>query len=210
MKFIGSTKEYLHLEIIEEDPCFVLKEVIESSLTILGFQKRKTSLKAKEKEVGNLVVSQINNCKYCLSAHTVIGKMNGFDDSQILEIRSGSASFDVKLDVLAKTTKAIVENKGRIQEVHKTAFFEAGYTEENLINLVVVFGDKTISNYIHNIADFAIDFPIAEELKTDQAYHIKEVYAKDIIKNGKPSETSKVNFAKGKYVYFCLLNIVVE
>ena len=168
MKFIVSTKEYLHLEIIEEDRCFVLKEVIESSLTILGFQKRKTSLKAKEKEVGNLVVSQFNNCKYCLSAHTVIGKMNGFDDSQILEIRSGSASFDVKLDVLAKTTKSIVENKGRIQEVQKTAFFEAGYTEENLIDLVVIVGDKTISNYIHNLAGFATDFPIAEELTTEQ------------------------------------------
>ena len=134
----------------------------------LGFQNRKTSLKAKEKEVVNLVVSQINNCKYCLSAHTVIGKMNGFDDSQILEIRNGSASFDAKLDVLAKTTKAIVENKGRIQEVQKTAFFEVGYTEESLIDLVVIVGDKTISNYIHNLADFAIDFPIAEELTTEQ------------------------------------------
>lgn len=134
----------------------------------LTLQNRKTSLKAKEKEVVNLVVSQINNCKYCLSAHTVVGKMNGFTDAEILEIRTGKASFDTKLDVLAKTTKAIAENKGRISNEHKENFFEAGYSEESLVDLVIVIGDKTISNYIHNLADFAIDFPEAQELQLEE------------------------------------------
>ncbi|WP_152286861.1 carboxymuconolactone decarboxylase family protein [Flavicella marina] len=134
----------------------------------LALQNRKSSLKAKEREVVNLVVSQINNCKYCLSAHTVIGKMNGFSEAQILEIRRGTASFDSKLDVLAKTTKAIAENKGKIEAAKKQAFFDAGYSEENLIDLVIVIGDKTISNYIHNLADFAIDFPQAQELATEE------------------------------------------
>ena len=46
----------------------------------LALQNRKTTLKAKEKEVVNLVVSQYNDCRYCQSAHTAIGKMNGFTD----------------------------------------------------------------------------------------------------------------------------------
>ena len=50
----------------------------------LTLSNAKTSLKAKEKEVVNLAVSQVNNCIYCLSAHTAIGKMNGFTDDQIL------------------------------------------------------------------------------------------------------------------------------
>lgn len=130
----------------------------------LAFQNRKSSLKAKEREVVNLVVSQINNCKYCLSAHTVLGKMNGFSDAQVLEIRKGTAAFDSKLNALATTTKAIAENKGRIEAVQKKAFFDAGYTEENLIDLVIVIGDKTISNYIHNLTQFPVDFPLAPEL----------------------------------------------
>lgn len=134
----------------------------------LAFQNRKSSLKAKEREVVNLVVSQINNCKYCLSAHTVIGKMNGFTDDQIIEIRKGAISFDAKLDALATTTKAITNNKGRISNEQKEIFFNAGYTEESLIDLVVVVGDKTISNYIHNLADFEIDFPIARELPVEE------------------------------------------
>jgi uncharacterized peroxidase-related enzyme len=130
----------------------------------LTFQNRKSTLKAKEREVINLVTSQINGCRYCQSAHSVLGKMNGFTEEQVIELRRGSASFDPKLDALVKLTASIVENKGRAEEASIQAFFDAGYTEANLIDVVIVVGDKTISNYLHNLAGFAIDFPIAPEL----------------------------------------------
>ena len=44
----------------------------------LALSGAKTSLNAREKEVINLAVSEVNQCIYCLSAHTAIGKMNGF------------------------------------------------------------------------------------------------------------------------------------
>ena len=130
----------------------------------LALQNRKSSLKAKEREVVNLITSQINGCNYCQSAHTVLGKMNGFTDDQVLELRRGSAAFDSKLDALVKFTASVVENRGKATAASKTAFFEAGYTEVNMIDVVVVVGDKIISNYIHNLADFAIDFPLAPAL----------------------------------------------
>ncbi|PZX47467.1 carboxymuconolactone decarboxylase family protein [Algoriphagus chordae] len=130
----------------------------------LALQGRKSTLKAKEREVINLVTSQINGCRYCQSAHTVLGKMNGFTDEQVLEIRAGKASFDNKLDALAKFTAVVVEERGKASAQAKSEFLNAGYTEANLIDVVMVIGDKIISNYIHNLADFAIDFPIAPEL----------------------------------------------
>jgi uncharacterized peroxidase-related enzyme len=130
----------------------------------LTLQNRKNTLKAKEREVINLVTSQINGCRYCQSAHTVLGKMNGFTDEQVIELRKGSASFDSKLDALAKFTASAVENRGKASEESKDAFFAAGYTEANLIDVVIIIGDKIISNYIHNLTGFPIDFPIAPEL----------------------------------------------
>jgi uncharacterized peroxidase-related enzyme len=130
----------------------------------LAFQNRKSTLKAKEREIVNLVVSQVNDCRYCQSAHTVLGKMNGFSDDQVIEIRKGSAKFDSKLNALAVFTKLVAENKGKVTKNAKDAFFEAGYTEANLIDVVFVIGDKIISNYIHNLIDFAIDFPVAPAL----------------------------------------------
>ena len=127
----------------------------------LAFQNRKSTLKAKEREIINLVISQINGCKYCLSAHTALGKMNGFTDEQIIELRKGSASFDPKFDALVKFAASVVENKGKASQEAINTFLEAGYTEANLIDVVFVIGDKIISNYIHNIAQFAVDFPEA-------------------------------------------------
>jgi AhpD family alkylhydroperoxidase len=130
----------------------------------LAFQNRKSTLRAKEREVVNLVTSQINGCRYCQSAHTAIGKMNGFTDEQILEIRAGKAPWDSKLDALAKFTASVVENKGRATVDSREAFFNEGYTEANLVDVIIVVGDKIISNYIHNLTGFEIDFPLAAEL----------------------------------------------
>ncbi len=130
----------------------------------LALKNRKSTLRAKEREVINLVTSQVNGCRYCQSAHTAIAKMNGFNDEQILAIRQGSASFDSKLDALARFTEAVVTNRGHVSADDKANFFEAGYTEANLIDVIIVIGDKIISNYIHNLAGFEIDFPVAEEL----------------------------------------------
>ena len=57
--------------------------------TYLALQNAKSSLSAKAREVVNLVVSEVNTCRYCLAAHTMVGKMVGFTDTQILEIRAG-------------------------------------------------------------------------------------------------------------------------
>lgn len=135
----------------------------------LAFQNRKSTLRAKEREVINLVVSQVNECHYCLSAHTVLGKMNGFSEDQILELRSGEASFDAKLDALARFVRDTTINRGKPAAASTQALFEAGYDEANLVDILIVVGDKIISNYIHGVTQFPIDFPIAPVLE--------EVYA---------------------------------
>ncbi|WKN40918.1 carboxymuconolactone decarboxylase family protein [Tunicatimonas pelagia] len=131
----------------------------------LAFQNRKSTLKAKEREVINLVVSQVNECRYCLAAHTALGKMNGFTDEQILEIRSGEASFDEKIDALAKFVKDITINRSIPSTEALDNFFAAGYTKANLIDVIVVIGDKIISNFIHGATQVPVDFPAAPVLE---------------------------------------------
>lgn len=131
----------------------------------LNFSNAKTSLSAKEKEVINLAVSQVNECIYCLSAHTAIGKMNGFTDEQILEFRAGYSSDNRKLDALAKLAKNVTENRGRTESSVLENFFNAGYTKGNLIDVISLVGDKTISNYIHSTTQIPVDFPLAQPLE---------------------------------------------
>lgn len=130
----------------------------------LAFQNAKSSITGKAREVVNLVVSQVNGCEYCLAAHTVIGKMNGFTDEQVLEIRSGKASFDVKLNALARLVQNIAVNRGHPDVAAVDAFFSAGWTKANLVDVVVVIGDKIVTNYLHGVTGVPVDFPAAPNL----------------------------------------------
>ena len=133
----------------------------------LNLQNRKSGLTKKEREVINLVVSEYNGCEYCLSAHTVIAGMNGFTSEQILNLRSAEVPFDSRLDALAKFTKEAVAKRGQVDESTKEAFFAAGYNEGQMIDVIINIGDKIISNYVHNLAKFDIDFPIAVPLHAE-------------------------------------------
>ena len=130
----------------------------------LTLQSGKTSFRGKEKEVVNLVVSQVNACEYYLAAHTALAKMQGFTDAQILEIRRASISFDPKLDALARLTKRITENKGHAEEQLLENFFGAGYTEGSLADLVLLIGDKIMTNYLFALTAIPIDYPMAPAL----------------------------------------------
>lgn len=132
---------------------------------ILAFQNAKTTLSNKEKEVVNLVVSQVNECLYCKAAHTAIGKMNGFTDAQILEIRGGQATFNEKFDALVRVAFEIASNKGRVSDETLDNFFAAGYTKENLVDTIVAVGEKAITNYLWHITQVPIDFPAAPVLE---------------------------------------------
>ncbi|TNE78582.1 MAG: carboxymuconolactone decarboxylase family protein [Bacteroidetes bacterium] len=130
----------------------------------LQLQNRKSTLKAKEREVINLVVSEVNKCDYCLAAHTTIGKMNGFSEEQILEIRQGKATFDSKLDALARFTRNITVNRSIPDAAASQTLVEAGYTTAQIVDIIIVIGDKMISNFLNGVAATPIDFPVAEPL----------------------------------------------
>lgn len=132
----------------------------------LTLQNRKSTLRAREREVVNLVVSQVNTCQYCLAAHTAIGKMNGFTDDQILEIRDGTAVFDQKLDALARFVRTTVELRGHPAPDAVDALLAAGYTKASVIDIIITIGDKMMTNMLHGITQVPIDFPLAPALET--------------------------------------------
>ncbi len=118
---------------------------------------------AKEREAVNLVVSQVNNCAYCLAAHTFIAGKLGVPADEIMLFRKGVAS-DSKLNAAVQLAKAIAENKGNVAENLKQAFFDAGYDEAMLMDLIGLVSIRTYTNYVYALTQIPVDFPAAEEL----------------------------------------------
>lgn len=90
--------------------------------------------------------------------------MLGFSDAQILELRSGKARFDAKLEAFARLTKDIVVSRGHPDRGLLEAFFAEGWTKENLIDAIAAIGDKTVTNYLHGTTRVPVDFPAAPAL----------------------------------------------
>jgi uncharacterized peroxidase-related enzyme len=129
----------------------------------LAYQNAKTSLSNKEKEAVNLIVSQVNGCVYCQSAHLVLGKMNGFTDEQLLDIRKGTST-DPKLKALVALAASITANRGKVDDELVDKFYANGYNNENLVDLILQISDKTAMNYLHNLTEVPVDFPLATAL----------------------------------------------
>jgi len=131
--------------------------------TYLALENGKSSLNARQREVIHLIVSHVNDCKYCLTAHSEIARMNGFTEEQIREIRSGAATFDIQLDALVKLAKSITENQGRSDEAALNAFYSAGLSNENLVDLILVIGHMIIANYLQALINTPLDFPLTAD-----------------------------------------------
>jgi uncharacterized peroxidase-related enzyme len=127
----------------------------------LTLQSRKSSLSLKEKEVINLVVSQVNECKYCLAAHTLLGQRAGFTQQETIDIRRGELLGNDKLDALASFVRSVATNRGKVSDDDRVAIHEAGYTEGNVVDAIIAIGDKIITNYLHNVTEVPVDFPAA-------------------------------------------------
>ena len=130
----------------------------------LGFANGKSSLSKKQQEVINLTVSQVNDCTYCLAAHTAIGGSQGLSNDQILELREGYASFDAQLNALAEFAAETAIQRGKPSLTTVQALFDAGFTRENVVDAVLVIGEITVTNYLHGITQVPVDFPAAPSL----------------------------------------------
>lgn len=122
-----------------------------------------SSFTGKEKEAINLIVSQVNNCDYCLAAHTVLAQLKGFSKEDTLAIRKGTVS-DSKLSAIISLAASIANNKGNASEEALDKFFEVGYDEKALIELIGLITLRTFTNYVYANTKIPVDFPAIESI----------------------------------------------
>lgn len=115
---------------------------------------------AKEREAINLIVSQVNNCEYCLAAHTMLAKMKGYTAEETLAIRKGIVN-DTKLQTAVQLAASITNNKGAAEPALLDAFFAAGYDEKALIELTALIALRSFTNYVYANTKIPVDFPAA-------------------------------------------------
>ena len=116
-------------------------------------------LTAAEREIVALATSQANQCHYCISAHTLLGKGAGLSVEATLQARNGVGA-NPRHGAIAAFSKALVDTRGSVDTVLLNGFKVAGLSEADLLEVVLNVAAVTLTNYSNNVARTDIDFPV--------------------------------------------------
>jgi uncharacterized peroxidase-related enzyme len=121
------------------------------------------SLSFAEREAVALAVSQVNECQYCLAAHTTLGKMAGIREDEMIAIRKpGSGSS--KLRVLGELARTVIQKRGYVSDEELGRFKEAGFTDAQVTEAIMVIALTTFTNFFNHVNKTVVDFPAAPGL----------------------------------------------
>ena len=117
----------------------------------------RTSFTAVERNIAFLAIIYENACVYCMAGHTNLSKMAGVDAADIVAVREGRALADNKLEALRRFAALVTKNRGAVSEVDVQAFKAAGYSNQSVLDLLVLAATKLISNYTNHLANTPLD-----------------------------------------------------
>ncbi len=116
------------------------------------------SLDAKCRERIALGTADANQCEYCLSAHSAIGKMVGLDDTEILESRQAHAR-EAKPNAALHFSRLVVEKRGAVSEADIDVARKGGLTNGEIAEVVALTVLNIFTNYFNMAFQVDVDFP---------------------------------------------------
>ncbi|MFQ3244610.1 MAG: alkylhydroperoxidase family enzyme [Arenicella sp.] len=127
------------------------------SYKFLHQQFQKSNFNADEFTVIWQTINVEHECHYCVAAHTGIANMMKVDAAITDALRQRTQMPSSKLQVLHETTLELVRERGYLAESSHAAFFEAGYDNQQLLDIVLGISQKVLSNYINHLAVTPVD-----------------------------------------------------
>jgi AhpD family alkylhydroperoxidase len=99
-----------------------------------------------------LATSYRHNCDFCVTAHSFGARRLGVEEEMVQALRNGTELSDPKLEALRRFVLAMIERRGAVSDDDKQAFFAAGYTPRQALEVILGLALKTITNYTNALA----------------------------------------------------------
>lgn len=140
----------------------LLATMAESPTMLTGYMQltdvlNKGELSETERQIVLMTNNRLNGCTYCMAAHTTISQMQGVDAAVIEALRNNTPIDDPKLEALRTFAAVINDSRGWPTELQLAAFFEAGYSNAAVLEVIVATSLKVMSNYTNHIAETELD-----------------------------------------------------
>lgn len=122
-----------------------------------------------EQEVVFLTISRLNGCEYCMAGHSFAAdKLSNVPHAVTDAIRNDAEIPDEKLAALAKFTRVMVEQRGLPKTRDVEAFLAVGYTERQILEIILAIAVKTLSNYTNHLFHTPIDSQLCTQASSRQ------------------------------------------
>ncbi|MBK5942245.1 carboxymuconolactone decarboxylase family protein [Halochromatium roseum] len=121
------------------------------SYLALGALLEKTSLSSEEQQVVLLSVSRESRCAVCMGAHGLLADMTDLPPEMTEALREGGCLPDQRLESLRQFTAALAKAHGRIDEAAVAALEQAGYDRQQVLEVILGIGMKTLARYSDQI-----------------------------------------------------------
>mgnify|MGYP000591959467 FL=1 len=136
---------------------------LEAYLSLSGALGKGT-LGAKTGERIALAVAELNACNYCLSAHSYLAANLAKLDAAEIEANRRGSSGDAKAAAAVLFATQVVKARGHVVDADVAAVKAAGFSQGEIIEIVVHVALNTLTNYVNEVAQTEIDFPVAAAL----------------------------------------------
>lgn len=126
----------------------------------LGYKRfrEESDFTPAEQEVVFLSLSMDNECGYCTAAHSFIADNMSKTPKEVTDaIREGKDIPDEKMAALAKFTTVMNKTRGNPSKNDVQNFLDAGYSEKQILAIILAQATKTISNYSNHIFHTQVD-----------------------------------------------------
>lgn len=120
----------------------------------------KGKIGAKTGERIALAVAELNGCSYCLSAHSYLASNLARLDSVEIDSNRHGTSSDPKAAAAVHFAAQIVRTRGHVSDAEVAAVQAAGYSNAEVIEIVLHVALNTLTNYVNEVAKTEIDFPV--------------------------------------------------
>jgi uncharacterized peroxidase-related enzyme len=116
-----------------------------------------TALTGLEREVVGLTVSYENACSWSMAAHSTFATKQGVSDEVLDALRAGRELPDARLQALHAFTRRLLRTRGHLDPRDVDALLEAGYTTEQLLEVIAQAAFTSMANWVANLADPPVD-----------------------------------------------------
>lgn len=116
-----------------------------------------TSFSAAERQIVLIAASVANGCAYCVAAHSTMAAGERVAEDVIAALRDGEPIADARLEALRRFVVILVESRGWASDADVQSFIAAGFSRQQVVEVLLGITQKTLSNYVNHLADTPLD-----------------------------------------------------